>query len=235
MADKTKMYVILGTAHMATTPGKCSPDHKFREYQFSRWAVQAIYDKMKTKGYNVLIDYMPDNPPSWVASRIAKTEQSRELSMRAKTVNSYCERYGTSNCIYISIHVNAAGADGKWHNAGGWSAYTSIGRTKSDALAECLYDAAQKHLAGYAKIVENGKKSGEYSKAQKAIRTETIDCDRDYEYNYYVLANTRCPAVLTENLFQDTKSDVAFLQSEEGRQAIVNLHVEGIENYIAKL
>ena len=32
----------------------------------------------------------------------------------------------------------------------------------------------------------------------------------------------------TENLFMDNREDVAFLESEEGAQAIVNLHVEGI-------
>ena len=41
-----------------------------------------------------------------------------------------------------------------------------------------------------------------------------------------------CPAVLTENLFQDNREDVAILQSEEGRQRIVELHVEAIKNYI---
>jgi N-acetylmuramoyl-L-alanine amidase len=44
-----------------------------------------------------------------------------------------------------------------------------------------------------------------------------------------VLRNTWCPAVLTENLFQDNKEDVDFLLSDEGRQAIVDLHVRTID------
>ena len=52
------------------------------------------------------------------------------------------------NCIYISIHVNAAGNGSKWMNATGWSAYTSIGKTAADKLADCLYDAAKKNLNG---------------------------------------------------------------------------------------
>lgn len=40
------------------------------------------------------------------------------------------------------------------------------------------------------------------------------------------------PAVLTENLYQDNKEDVAFLESGEGAQAIINLHVEGIFRYL---
>lgn len=48
----------------------------------------------------------------------------------------------------------------------------------------------------------------------------------------YVLNNTRCPAVLTENLFQDNREDVAFLLSPSGREAIARLHVRGIVEYI---
>jgi len=38
--------------------------------------------------------------------------------------------------------VNAAFSDGKWHDATGWEAYTTKGKTKSDKLAECLYKSA---------------------------------------------------------------------------------------------
>ena len=44
--------------------------------------------------------------------------------------------------------------------------------------------------------------------------------------------DTNCPACLTENLFQDNKEDVDFLLSEEGYQAIVDLHVNGILSYL---
>ena len=44
--------------------------------------------------------------------------------------------------------------------------------------------------------------------------------------------DTNCPAVLTENLFQDNLADVEFLLSEAGKEAIAELHVEGIMKYI---
>jgi N-acetylmuramoyl-L-alanine amidase len=44
--------------------------------------------------------------------------------------------------------------------------------------------------------------------------------------------DTICPAVLTENLFQDNKEDVNFLLSEKGKQAIVDAHYNGIVKYI---
>ena len=43
-----------------------------------------------------------------------------------------------------------------------------------------------------------------------------------------MLTHTVCPAVLTENLFQDNQADVDFLTSEAGIQAIVQLHKDGI-------
>ena len=44
--------------------------------------------------------------------------------------------------------------------------------------------------------------------------------------------DTNCPAVLTENLFQDNRQDVDFLLSDAGRAAIVQLHFVGILNYL---
>jgi hypothetical protein len=40
------MIIILGTAHLASTPGKRSPDGKFREYKFSREIVQELKNKL---------------------------------------------------------------------------------------------------------------------------------------------------------------------------------------------
>ena len=34
--------IILGTAHLKSTPGKCSPDKKFYEYQYSRKVCKAV-------------------------------------------------------------------------------------------------------------------------------------------------------------------------------------------------
>ena len=64
------------------------------------------------------------------------------------------------------------------------------------------------------------------------IRKDMTDGDPDKESGFYMLKHTRCPAVLTENLFQDNREDVEFLLSEEGKRAIVSLHVWGIMKYL---
>ena len=211
------MIVILGTAHLGTTPGKRSPDGKFRECKYSREIVKMIKEDLEKKGVTVVIDYEPLEPNAKMKGATAKQEQSKELTWRANFVNNLCSKYGTSNCIYVSVHVNAAGADGQWKNARGWCVYTSPGKTKSDTLATLLYNEAKTILPPNSKYY---------------VRSDFSDGDPDYEANFYVLTNTKCPAVLTENLFQDNKDDVAFLTSSEGKKKIVDIHVNGIMNYI---
>jgi len=147
------------------------------------------------------------------AQRIVPEQNDVPLPERARRVNEICGRVGTDNVIFISIHCNAAG-NGQWLKARGWSAFTSKGQTKADILANHLYAAAENVLAGHK------------------IRKDMSDGDPDWEEGFYVLRKTKCPAVLTENLFQDNKEDVAFLLSEEGKEAIVKLHVDGIVSYL---
>lgn len=217
------MIVILGTAHGKNVGGKRSPDGNFLEYQYSRAIIGQLKNRLELDGVRVFVDIMESEVP---------LPQNAELAARAKFVNDLCDKHGTKNCIYVSIHVNAAASTGRWNKAGGWSAYTSRGQTNADKLATCLYNAAEKHLAKYAEAMEKGKATGLYDKKQRPYRTDFSDGDPDQEAGFYVLTNTKCPAVLTENLFMDNKADVAFLTSNEGREAIINLHREGILAYI---
>ena len=100
-------------------------------------------------------------------------------------------------------------------DARGWSCFTTRGKTKADALATCLYEAAKNHLPWMR------------------LRTDYTDGDPDIEKDFYIIRHTSCPAVLTENLFMDNREDVAFLESEEGARAIVGLHVDGILQYLS--
>lgn len=229
------ILIILGTAHLDTTAGKRSPDGRLREARYSRERIQSIATKLKAQGYNVEIDYPDLQPNARIYSTSQKTMQSRELVYRCEVVNNLCKKWGKDKCIYVSLHCNAAGSGSKWMQAGGWCAYTSVGKTKADALAECLYDAAEKHLTKYADQMAELKTKGVYSSAQKPFRTDKTDGDRDMESNFYVLFHTQCPAVLTENLFQDNEADVAFLLSDEGKEVIENIHIDGIKNYIASI
>lgn len=137
------------------------------------------------------------------------------LLERVHRVNVKCQSIGKSNVIVVSVHCNAAGDGSKWMKGTGWECWTSEGRTDSDRLAEHLVSSAERSFPG------------------KKIRIwKPIEGERDKEKNFTILKSTLCPAVLTENFFMDSKDDLKFLKSEEGFQAIVGCHVDGIISYI---
>ena len=212
------MKILIDNGHGYDTAGKCSPDKSLQEYRWAREIASMIEAALKSKGYD--------------AERIVPEEKDISLGERCRRVNAICNRLGKQNVILVSIHCNAAGADGKWKTAGGWCAYTSPGQTQADVLATSLYDAASLELAGYIQQFPINKSLGIYESKQRPIRSDYSDGDPDYEARFYILVNTQCPAVLTESMFQDNMADVDFLNSEEGKKHITALHVNGIINYI---
>ena len=149
------------------------------------------------------------------AQLLVPEEDDIPLSERVRRANAACLVHGKSYVILVSIHVNAAGNGSKWMNATGWSCYTSKGQTQSDKLADCLYEAATKNFPG------------------KRIRTDYSDNDPDWEENFYLLRKTLCVAVLSENFFMDNKSYLEYLQSQAGKQTVIDTHVEGIIEYLS--
>ena len=136
------------------------------------------------------------------------------LSERCRRVNKICEEAKDAQKVaLVSIHNNAAG-NGGWMNARGWSGwvYRNAG-WRAKQLAQLLYAEAERFSL-------QGNRS--------------VPACKYWEAGFYILRNTRCPAVLTENLFQDNKEDVGFLLSDYGKQTIVDLHCNGIRNYIAQ-
>lgn len=206
------MIILIDNGHGFDTAGKCSPDGKHREWEWTREVAIMLQEELAKKGYD--------------ARLITPEKNDISLSERARRVNVICNAHGKQNCLVVSIHNNAAGADGKWHNARGWCAFTSKGQTQADELAEHLYNAAKTALKDY---VDNFSSQ---DPKQRPIRTDHTDGDQDLEAAFTILTKTRCPAVLTENMFQDNKQDVAWLDSDEGKRTIVRLHAEGIEAYI---
>lgn len=210
-----KMPVILiDNGHGKDTPGKCSPDASkglissplyFREYAWARKCAQGIVSVLEAQGYTAFL--------------LVKEEEDISLQERASRVNAYCRTYGKENVLLLSVHVNAAGNGKNWMTARGWSAFTTKGMTESDKLAACLIKAADEVFTSPLKVRK-------YSMADKY--------SQDYEENFYILRNTACPAVLTENFFQDNKDDVKYLLTDRGLGDCIECHVRGIEYYLGK-
>ena len=207
MNNDKPLLVLLDNGHGINTPGKRSPDGRLLEYAYAREIVARLS--------NNLLAYD-------VATHILVPEEKDiPLSIRCARANAIYNQYkGIYNVVLLSIHCNAAPGEG-WSSARGWAAYTSIGITKSDAICSCLYDAAEVYLKPYIDAFSSPDKK------QRPIRS-TTDPSKGYEQNFTIVKNTSCPAVLTENLFQNNKEDVDFLLSEQGKNAIVSLHVAGI-------
>lgn len=212
------MIVLIDNGHGADTLGKSSPDHKLKEYKKSREIARRLAAELRQDGID--------------ARLLVPEESDISLKERCRRANSVCKENGTGNVVLVSIHCNAAGLGNEWKSAGGWSVYTSPGKTKADELATYIWNAADKELKEYKDRFPVLQAKGVYDSKQKPMRADWSDGDPDYEARFYILVNTKCPAVLTESLFQDNKADCDFLLSEEGTKAIVALHAEGIRNYI---
>lgn len=193
------MKILIDNGHGSNTSGKCSPDGKLREYAWARDIASRLVAELKKRGLD--------------AERIVTEETDISLRERCRRVNAICAKLGSKNVMLISIHINAAKSDGRWHDASGWSGWIAPNASqKSKILAQTLYDeAAKRNLKG----------------------NRSVPSGRYWVGNFAIVRDTNCPAVLTENLFQDNKAEVEFLMSERGKQEIVNLHADAIQKYIS--
>ena len=94
--------------------------------------------------------------------------------------------------LFLSLHCNSATSPG----ANGLEVFTSPGQTKSDAAATCLIDALMHRFP------------------DSQCRMDYNDGDPDKEENFYVLSETRCPAVLVEMGFISNTEERNWLLQE---------------------
>lgn len=196
------MKILIDPGHGIDTPGKRSPDGLFREYLWNRQVADLILEGLVSAGVD--------------ASLVVTETNDVTLRNRVNRVNTICNRVGASNVLLVSVHANAAGNGSAWMNARGWSCYTSKGKTKSDQVAECLYDAFEAEFQ------------------DRKIRKDMSDGDRDWEENFYVLQKSKCPAVLLENFYYDNREECAWMLQEKTKRRIADAAVKGIIKYIKK-
>lgn len=209
------MHIILDCGHGMndTTKGKYSPmldpnefnlrdltvyQNRFREGNFNRLIGQRLERMLKDAGFEVHI--------------VSDSYKDNSLNDRVSKANKIAAKYGKGNCIYISIHSNAAGNGIAWNNASGVSVHCCRKSSeKSKKLARLIYKHALDK--GY-----NGNRS--------------IPKDHIWYNDFFVLKNTSMPAVLVENLFYDNKSDLKKLMSDEHRDVILSYLYNGILEFI---
>lgn len=198
-----------GHANYDIQAGKCSPvlttaegwddavcyNGRFREGMFNRDIVRRLTEMFTRLGYTV-----HDTSPE---------DGNVTLQQRVRRANDWCKKYGTSNCIFVSIHANAAGNGKQWMSARGVSVHTCHNcSARSEQMARHILDTA----------VHDGFKG---NRANGFCKN-----------NFYVVKHTLCPAVLVENLFYDNRDDIKILMSTEGRAAIAQYIFVGLCNFI---
>lgn len=194
------MIVLLDNGHGEETSGKRSPDGTLREYAWTRELAIRIQSSLKQDGIECIL--------------ITPETEDISLSVRTSRVNQIVANgENTKDFCLISIHNNAAGSDGNWHNASGWSVFVSNNSSaNSKKLATLFVETSENDF---------GLKTRKYS------NTEPY-----WTQNLAICRDTKCPAVLTENMFMDNRSDYEYLMSEDGKIELANLHVAAIKKYI---
>jgi len=187
-------YIILDSGHAKATGGKRSPDSSLLEWEFNNDMQYKLKARLEQLGFIV---YLVNPNPEKGADKA--------LAARCKDANNYWAGKGKPNCLFVSLHANAAGS-GSWYQARGVEVYTCKGcSTKSANAAKKICSAIYKDV--YA--VDKGFKNRGYK-----------------QNNYYVVKHTNMPGVLIEYAFYDNKEDIKILKNK--RNLLCEATLKGI-------
>ena len=194
------LVVLIDNGHGKNTKGKCSPDKRIFEWEYCRELACRLYEKLLIEGIQAIL-LVPEEKDVSLSERVR----------REKKITKEAKKAGKETC-FISLHLNAAGGDGKWKSARGWTCWIAQeASADSKKLAQLLYaEAEARNLQG----------------------DRCVPKTKYWTANFTVCTDTSCPAVLTENLFQDNLEDVEYLLTEDGKNTLVDLHVAAIKKYI---
>lgn len=195
-----KVTVLIDNGHgdPPITGGKLSPDGRLKEYYYCREIAQRVSRELTLLGIDTIL-LVPERTDTLLNERVRK-------------VNAWARKLGNKNVVLVSIHNNGSDADGKWHDARGFSVFISKNASKESRRLAQIFTA--------------------HATAMGLMGNRYVPKEKYWVQSLAMTRDTACPAVLTENLFQDNQKDVEFLLSEEGKRAIVKLHVDSIIEYI---
>ena len=148
------------------------------------------------------------------AVRLVPEEKDITLMERCNRANAI-HASTSKEVILVSIHCNAAGIGKDWLKANGWQV--------------CIYPKASSKTKKLASSL-----ASETEKLNLKVRRPTHGQDF-WMQNLAICRDTTMPAVLTENLFMDNKAEVDYLLSEQGKETVAKLHINGIVAYINEL
>lgn len=206
------LHVLLDAGHGGivngnyVTPGKRSPQWKDLPQLFEGVQNREIVALIKSKLTAANIRF----------TDVVDSQNDISLKSRVAKANSIYSK--DKSAIYISIHADAAGNGLIDHPATGISVFTSPGQTKSDVLAQSVYESLNTKLGNSTKK-----------------RTDNTDGDSDIEAHFYVLTATTCPSILCELGFMTNRKECELMQTAKWKEDCAQAVFEGILNYSNKI
>lgn len=200
------MKILIDNGHGKETKGKGSP------YSLNKVPPELPFMEYQwtREVASAIVDTL--NNEGYDAELLVPEENDISLSQRVKRVNNWCQRMGAKNVVLVSIHNDAEGIGTKWGKANGFSAM--------------VYNGASENSKRLASLITQNIEASE-----KRVRRQYANKDY-WAVNLYILKNTKCPSVLTENFFQTNIDDVTFLCSEEGKNICIDSHVKALKEYM---
>ena len=133
------------------------------------------------------------------------SEKDMKLSERVELINNEIKSNPDTEFIGISVHSNAF-RDGR---ANGWEVFTSKNCSVDSLVMSDLISKQMK--VEFPDSLNRGVKKNDF----------------------YILRNTICPFILTENFFMTNEKECKqILMTEEGQDKIVKLHFDFICNFL---
>lgn len=140
------------------------------------------------------------------------TTGSRDIPLPERVFKANeVDKLTNDDCIYISIHCNAAGV----RNASGWEIFTSKGQTGSDKVATSI---GERFKLDFPEL---------------RMRFDYSDGDLDKEAGFFVLRKTSMKAVLIEYGFMTNKEGCVKLLNPDYQRSLAKATALGIKDYLS--
>ena len=164
-----------------TTGGKRAPDSSLMEWEFNNDMQYRLKKRLEELGFKVYLV----NPNPEKGSEVS-------LASRCSRANTYWKNQGKPDCLYVSLHANAAGTGG-WSTARGVEVFTaSNASSNSKKAAKLINDQIYKDVYD----VDKGFKNRGHKTA-----------------SFYVIKHTDMPSCLIEYEFYTNKDGVSLLKN----------------------
>lgn len=148
-------------------------------------------------------------------SLLVPEDRCVSLNSRITRLLRYARRYGESDILLAVIATGSRPIPGIRSHTSGWSVLYSHDSPESRRLADSLTRTALEELG------------------PQTVSPTPAAMDLHLLGTLPLLTAVPCPAVITSNLSLSTSQDIKKLSTPKGRQPIVNLHVNGILDYLS--